>query len=188
MPTPAEFAVSQGLTLGAAPLDFGIQAADDPAYEGVVATPAENGVDDPERVVLILFSDDTAAPADSSPYDPTNAGDPVSPQQIAQSAGARPYPDGILHAFPNDPSMGGVTPPPPMTEWTASAMTAANPSVATVADTTDLVVGTLVTLSGDPLVNGQTVNVSAIAGDQVTLDIDLSGGAPAGPVTLTKSV
>jgi hypothetical protein len=179
----ATLAASLGATPGAVPTDPEI------GYDGVFSTPAEAGVD--QQVTIALFSDNTYVDAKTIPTEPTNAGDPVAPQQGSQSSGAMAYPPGILHAYPDDQSIvpgGGIypPPPPPVTVWTASAMTAASPSVATVADTTDLTVGTTVALSGDPLVNGQTAVVSAIAGTDVTLGIDLSGGAPAGPVTLTK--
>ena len=42
------------------------------------------------------------------PPDPvfTNPNDPVSPQQESEAVGAGPaYPDGILYAFPDDPSL-----------------------------------------------------------------------------------
>lgn len=107
--TPAELAAKLGLTLGAAPADFSIKLSTDPAYVRVVSTPAEEGVDD--QVSLIVMSDGTAAPAESSPYDPTNAGDPVTPQQVSQSAGSAPYADGILHAFPSE-NVPPVVPPP----------------------------------------------------------------------------
>ncbi len=106
----ADFLMAQGLTAGAAPADFSVKLADDPAYVRVVSGPAENGTDDPDRPVVMVFSDGTGAPADSSPYEPTNAGDPVSPQQISQSAGSAPYLDGILHAFPSE-NVPPVVPP-----------------------------------------------------------------------------
>lgn len=107
MTTPAEFAAAQGLTLGAAPANFGIPLSTDPAYMRVVSTPGEHGidptVDNPNgQVSLLVMSDGTGVPAESSPYTPTNAGDSVSPQQVSQSAGSVPYADGILHAFPDD--------------------------------------------------------------------------------------
>lgn len=64
-----------------------------------------------------VFSDGTAAPVASFPHTPTNPDDPVSPQRDSACAGVVPpqVADGILHAFPDDPSLVPVYYGPPQT-------------------------------------------------------------------------
>ena len=67
-----------------------------------------------QRVIAVVFSDGTTAPP-PAPIQ-TNALDPVSPNRNALPVGVVPptVPAGILHAFPNDPSLTPqYTPPTP---------------------------------------------------------------------------
>ena len=69
-----------------------------------------------QRAPLALFADGTGAPASSFPRTPTNANDPVSPQRDSANHGLIPptVPAGVLHAFPDDPSLTpSYTPPGP---------------------------------------------------------------------------
>jgi hypothetical protein len=178
---------SHGATEVAAPADFGVRDADDPVYEGVVATPAENGTDDPDRAVMLLFSDNTMAPAESSPYEPTNAGDPVSPQNVSQSTGAVPYEDGILHAFPTDPPEEPVPPPPEPVVVTVTSLTNAAPTVATVspADAALFANGDSIVVDSVPPVSGVVSGLDTVAGTFTIDGTDLS--AEAAPLTGTFS-
>jgi hypothetical protein len=193
MTADADFAASQGRTI----VTFRKPEVTDPpdpeapVYEGVVSAPAENGVDDPLRPVLALFSDNTAAPARDSPFEPTNPNDPVSPQRVSQSTGAVPYPPGVLATFPDDPALhpGGPAPspePPPVTSGEVTGFAADATGVVTVnaelaavlvAGTSSL---TLAAVAGDPaamaVIDGQTYAVSAVNGTSVTLTgLDLTG-------------
>lgn len=79
--------------------------------------PEQVGVAASVAGALLTFSDGTTAPVASAPHTPTNAQDPVSPQRDSACVGVVPpqVPAGILHAFPNDPSLVPVYYGPPQT-------------------------------------------------------------------------
>lgn len=85
------------------------------ARTGVWREPPEMvGVEDSVAGALYQFSDGSAAPVASAPRTPTNALDPVSPLRDSICMGVVPptVPAGILHAFPNDPSLVPIYTPP----------------------------------------------------------------------------
>lgn len=87
------------------------------AFVGIqLLHPPEQGVDSNAAGVEYVFSDGTKAPGQTGPQSQTNANDPVSPQRASMSMGVVPpvVPVGILHAYPDDPSLTPqYTPPTP---------------------------------------------------------------------------
>lgn len=63
---------------------------------------------------LTQFSNGTTAAAAAQPRTPTNALDPVSPLRDSACVGVVPptVPAGVLHAYPNDPSLVPIYTPP----------------------------------------------------------------------------